>query len=104
MSKVEDAIDCYQRAANLFKMAKKWSQAGRAFILAADLNSKSGRKHDAATNYVDSANCFKKTDPNGMIVYSIFSILFLKYSEFTCVTSEQKLNVIIMYFLFFACI
>jgi len=50
-------------------MAKKWSQAGRAFILAADLNSKSGRKHDAATNYVDSANCFKKTDPNGMIIY-----------------------------------
>jgi len=55
-------------------MAKKWSQAGRAFILAADLNSKSGRKHDAATNYVDSANCFKKTDPNGMFVYLISSI------------------------------
>jgi len=66
VSKVEDAIDCYQRAANLFKMAKKWSQAGRAFCMSADLNSKSGRKHDAATNYVDSANCYKKTDPNGM--------------------------------------
>lgn len=66
VSKVEDAIDCYQRAANLFKMAKKWSQAGRAFCMSAELNSKSGRKHDAATNYVDSANCYKKTDPNGM--------------------------------------
>ncbi|VVC39232.1 NSF attachment protein,Tetratricopeptide-like helical domain,Uncharacterised protein family UPF0363 [Cinara cedri] len=64
VSKVEDAIDCYQHAANLFKMAKKWPQAGRAFCMAADLNFKSGRKHDAATNYVDSANCFKKTDPN----------------------------------------
>lgn len=77
VSKVEDAIDCYQRAANLFKMAKKWSQAGRAFILAAELNSKSGRKHDAATNYVDSANCFKKTDPNGMIIYLIFTTQLL---------------------------
>lgn len=75
VSKVEDAIDCYQRAANLFKMAKKWSQAGRAFILAADLNAKSGRKHDAATNYVDSANCFKKTDPNGTVIYLISSTL-----------------------------
>lgn len=74
VSKVEDAIDCYQRAANLFKMAKKWSQAGRAFCMAAELNSKSGRKHDAATNYVDSANCYKKTDPNGMI--NSFIIIF----------------------------
>lgn len=53
-------------------MAKKWSQAGRAFSMAADLNFKSGRKHDAATNYVDAANCFKKTDPNGMYSYSIY--------------------------------
>ncbi|XP_018912288.1 alpha-soluble NSF attachment protein isoform X1 [Bemisia tabaci] len=63
-SKVEEAIECYQRAANLFKMAKKWGQAGSAFCEAASLHSKAGSKHDAATNFVDAANCYKKVDPN----------------------------------------
>ena len=53
----------YVRAANMFKMAKKWSDAGRAFCEAAELHWKSGNKHDAATGYVDAAVCFKKTDP-----------------------------------------
>ncbi|KAF7991306.1 hypothetical protein HCN44_002868 [Aphidius gifuensis] len=63
-SKVEEAVECYQRAANLFKMAKKWANAGNAFVEAANLHGKVGSKHDAATNYVDAANCYKKTDPN----------------------------------------
>ncbi|KAE8751080.1 hypothetical protein FOCC_FOCC002165 [Frankliniella occidentalis] len=63
-SKVEDAVDCYQRAANLFKMAKNWSAAGNAFCQAANLHQKAGSRHDAATNYVDASNCFRKSDPN----------------------------------------
>lgn len=49
-------------------MAKKWSQAGRAFCEAANLHAKAGSRHDAATNYVDAANCYKKSDPNGKII------------------------------------
>lgn len=49
-------------------MAKKWSSAGRAFYDAADLHSKAGSRHDAANNYVDAANCFKKSDTNGTII------------------------------------
>ncbi|KAH9644508.1 hypothetical protein HF086_006041 [Spodoptera exigua] len=63
-SKVEEAVDCYLRAANLFKMAKKWAQAGQAFCAAANLHLKAGVRHDAATNYVDASNCYKKCDPN----------------------------------------
>ena len=48
----------------MFKMAKKWSEAGRAFCEAADLHWKAGNKHDAATGYCDAGTCFKKTDPN----------------------------------------
>ncbi|XP_017786060.1 PREDICTED: alpha-soluble NSF attachment protein [Nicrophorus vespilloides] len=61
-TKVEDAVECYQRAANLFKMAKNWASAGSAFCEAANLHSKAGSRHDAATNYVDAANCYKKSD------------------------------------------
>ncbi|XP_046443462.1 alpha-soluble NSF attachment protein-like [Daphnia pulex] len=63
-SKVDEAIECYQRAANLYKMAKKWSQAGQAFCEAAALHLKAAGRHDAATNYIDAGNCYKKSEPN----------------------------------------
>lgn len=59
---MDEAVESYQRAANLFKMAKNWSQAGKAFCEAANLHSKAGSRHDAATNYVDASNCYKKTE------------------------------------------
>jgi len=62
-SKQDDALECYARAANLFKMAKKWSAAGNTFCTVANHHIKAGNKHDAATNFVDAANCYKKTDP-----------------------------------------
>lgn len=61
-NRVEEAIECYQRAANLFKMAKNWSQAGKSFSEAANLHARGGSRHDAATNLVDAANCYKKSD------------------------------------------
>lgn len=66
-SKVEEAVECYQRAANMFKMAKKWSAAGNAFCEAANLHLKAGSRHDATTNFVDAANCYKKSDLNEAI-------------------------------------
>lgn len=67
-SKIEEAVDCYLRAANLFKMAKKWPQAGQAFCNAAQLHLKAGVRHDAATNFVDASNCYKKCDANGKFI------------------------------------
>jgi len=63
-TKVDDAIECYHRAANLYKMSKKWSQAGQAFCEAANLNLKTASRHDAATNFIDAGNCYKKSEPN----------------------------------------
>ncbi|XP_076318765.1 alpha-soluble NSF attachment protein-like isoform X2 [Tachypleus tridentatus] len=62
-SKLEEACEMYTRAANLFKMAKKWTAAGNAFCEASSLHLKLGSRHDAATCYVDAGNCYKKTDP-----------------------------------------
>lgn len=53
----------YARAANMFKMAKKWSAAGSAFCEAASLHLKNGSRHDGATCYVDAGTCYKKSDP-----------------------------------------
>ena len=58
-------MEMYGRAGNLFKMAKKWSAAGNTFVTLASHHVKAGNKHDAATSYVDAANCYKKSDSNG---------------------------------------
>ena len=64
-NKQDEALECYERAANLFKMAKKWSQAGNTFVTLAQHHTKLGNKHESATNYVNASNCYKKSDPNG---------------------------------------
>lgn len=61
-NKVDDAIELYHRAANMFKMAKKWQEAGAAFCSAGNLHAQAGSRHDAATNYVDASNCYKKVN------------------------------------------
>ncbi|KAK2168360.1 hypothetical protein LSH36_17g01028 [Paralvinella palmiformis] len=63
-SKLDEASELYVRAANTFKMAKKWAAAGHAFCEAAKVQLKLQSKHEAATNYVDAGNCYKKTDAN----------------------------------------
>uniref|UniRef100_A0A671P1L3 N-ethylmaleimide-sensitive factor attachment protein, alpha a n=1 Tax=Sinocyclocheilus anshuiensis TaxID=1608454 RepID=A0A671P1L3_9TELE len=62
-SKVEEACDLYVRAANMFKMAKNWSVAGDAFCKAAQLHLQVQSKHNAAINFLDAGNAFKKADP-----------------------------------------
>jgi len=59
-SKWEDAAEFYSKGANLYKMAKKFDQAGAAYIKAAECQIKAQSKHEAATNYINAANCFKK--------------------------------------------
>ncbi len=41
--------------------------AGNAFCESAKIKIKTGSRHEAATNYVDAGNCYKKADPNGKI-------------------------------------
>lgn len=66
-SKQEEAADLYVRAANAFKMAKKWSMAGEAFCKAAELQLTLGSRHEGATHYVDAGNCYRKGDANEAI-------------------------------------
>ncbi|KAK2500822.1 hypothetical protein MC885_013688 [Smutsia gigantea] len=66
-SKIEEACEIYTRAANMFKMAKKWSAAGNAFCQAAQLHLQLPSKHDAAACFVDAGNSFKKADPQEAI-------------------------------------
>ncbi|KAK7870841.1 hypothetical protein R5R35_014425 [Gryllus longicercus] len=90
-SKVEEAVECYQRAANMFKMAKKWGSAGQAFTHAAELHGKAGSRHDAATNYVDAANCFKKSDPEEAVSSLLKAIeIYTDMGRFTMAAKHHQ--------------
>ncbi|XP_066514703.1 N-ethylmaleimide-sensitive factor attachment protein, alpha a [Hoplias malabaricus] len=66
-SKAEEACDMYVRAANMFKMAKNWHEAGGAFCKAAKLRLQIQSKHEAAVNFIDAGNAYKKADPQEAI-------------------------------------
>lgn len=96
-SKVEEAVDCYLRAGNLFKMAKKWPQAGQAFCQAAQLHLKAGVRHDAATNFVDASNCYKKSDPNEAVSCLLKAIeIYTDMGRFT-IAAKQHQNIAELY-------
>lgn len=61
-TKQEEACEKYVRAANMFKMAKKWKEAGSAFRKSAEIQRSLQNKHEAASNLVDAGNCYKKAD------------------------------------------
>jgi len=78
--KIDDDIECNQHAANLYKTAGNWSNAGFAFRTAAKLQAKMScrdGRYEAATNYANAANCFKKS---GNRKYDKESIFCLKYA------------------------
>ena len=50
---------------NSVKMTICFSAAGNAFSQAARLHLQMQSKHDAATNFIDAGNAFKKADPQG---------------------------------------
>ncbi|KAJ8044988.1 Alpha-soluble NSF attachment protein [Holothuria leucospilota] len=51
----------------MFKMAKKWNEAGNAFCQAATIHLQLQVKHQAASSYVDAATSYKKSDPEKAI-------------------------------------
>ncbi|KAM7349080.1 alpha-soluble NSF attachment protein-like isoform 1-T1 [Cochliomyia hominivorax] len=61
-NKLEEAIELYQRAGNMFKMSKNWTKAGDCFCEAATLHARNGSRHDAGIGYADASNCYKKVD------------------------------------------
>jgi len=61
---LEDAADLYVKAANSYKMARNWTMAGKCFCESALIKTNVQCPHEAATNYVEAGNCYKKCDPN----------------------------------------
>ncbi|KAG8390153.1 hypothetical protein BUALT_Bualt01G0053900 [Buddleja alternifolia] len=61
-NKHEDAADLFDKAANSFKLAKSWDQAGAVYVKLANCHLKLDSKHEAANAYADAAHCYKKSN------------------------------------------
>jgi len=68
-TKFADAAELYNKAGNLFKMAKKNEQAADAYLKAADCFIKSDSKHEASSAYINASNVIKKSNPNAAVEY-----------------------------------
>eukprot|EP01080_Neovahlkampfia_damariscottae_P007197 gene7197-11513_t len=61
-NKFDEAIDLFTRAANLYKMDKEFERAGKCFLRVVDTSLKIDQKHDAASAYINAANCYRQVD------------------------------------------
>ncbi|KAI9022521.1 soluble NSF attachment protein [Hyaloraphidium curvatum] len=64
-NKLDEAAELYQKAANRFQLAKKWKEAGDAFVAAAEAQIKLQERDEAASIFVNASKAYKKVSPLG---------------------------------------
>ncbi|EGG09431.1 uncharacterized protein MELLADRAFT_71234 [Melampsora larici-populina 98AG31] len=62
-SKLEEARELYQSAANQFKLEKKWKESGDAFCKSAECSLKLGEKDDASNEFWSASKSYNKSNP-----------------------------------------
>lgn len=62
-TKLEEARELYQTAANQFKVEKNWKESGDAFCKAAECSLKLGEKDDVANDYWSACKSYNKSNP-----------------------------------------
>ncbi|KAK9824875.1 hypothetical protein WJX74_002360 [Apatococcus lobatus] len=61
------AAELLTQAANQFKLAKNWNEAGATYERAAQVNLKINSKHEAATCYVEASKVYQKCNKSSAI-------------------------------------
>jgi len=80
------------KAANMVKLGKQWDEAGQAFMRACDMLLKADSKHEAAGNYVNASNCFRKGTQKEAAVdcLKLAVELFTDEGRFSIAAKHQK--------------
>lgn len=61
-SKYDDACELFSKAANNFRIAQKWEQAGECFVRVAELKTKTDSAFESASSHVLAAEMFARSD------------------------------------------
>lgn len=104
--RIKKRIDCLLHSISNFLwtyLLKHVSAAGNAFSQAARLHLQMQSKHDAATNFIDAGNAFKKADPQGNDYLEVWLLIltcnayFISYcasSDGPCTEHSAKASVL----------
>eukprot|EP00762_Andalucia_godoyi_P005420 ANDGO_08388.mRNA.1 Alpha-soluble NSF attachment protein len=65
--KYDEALELYERAANLYKLDKQWSEAGSVFEKMAECHMKLESPLEACSSLVDAAKAYQKTSATDAI-------------------------------------
>ncbi|KAJ3085664.1 vesicular-fusion protein S17 [Quaeritorhiza haematococci] len=63
-NKADEAAELYAKAANSFKLAKKWKEAGDAYLQQAGCLIRIGEADEAASAYINASKAYKKSNPH----------------------------------------
>jgi alpha-soluble NSF attachment protein len=66
-SRVDEAQELYQKAANQFKLAHEWNDAADSYVQYAFCSQKLGMASEEAQGYIDAANCLRKVSPESSL-------------------------------------
>lgn len=64
-AKLEEASDMCAKAGNLYKIEKKWKEAGDAYMKAADYALQMDDRDSASSQMVEASKVYKKINPEG---------------------------------------
>ena len=66
-SRLDEAQELYQKAANQFKLAHEWNDAADCYVQYAFVSKKLNMESEEAQGYVETANCLRKVSPEGSL-------------------------------------
>lgn len=90
-TKFEDAAECFESAGNQFKIAKKWSRAGNAYVKVAEMNLKTNDKAGGARYYQTAAAAYRKENSAEAVKYYEMAVSMLCDSgKFSSAAKIQK--------------
>ncbi|KAN0066409.1 vesicular-fusion protein S17 [Thecaphora frezii] len=67
-SKLEEAVELFKAAANKFRIANRFDEAGNALMRAAETEIKAGEKDYAANTFFEANKCFRLSRPELAVV------------------------------------
>ncbi|RKP24515.1 soluble NSF attachment protein, partial [Syncephalis pseudoplumigaleata] len=90
-NKYEEAAELYGRAANQFKLAKLWKEAGDCFYRQADMQTRIQERDEAAPTFVAASKCYKKSNPEDAVAALKMAIEILtERGRFHAAAAHQK--------------
>ncbi|KAI8817118.1 soluble NSF attachment protein [Fimicolochytrium jonesii] len=90
-NKLEEAAELYTKAANCFKVAKKWKEAGDAFMSKATVLNRMNERDEASGAYMDAAKCYKKISPHDAVTCLQQAVeILVEKGRFQAAANNQK--------------